>query len=198
MDEERLRIERARGGDGPDARAAFEALVRAHQGAVYGLAMRMVRDHDEADEIAQRTFVRAWSSLRAFEGRSSFRTWVLTICANLCRNHHRDRARFRDEPAPELVAEEAPAGERLERAEVLARLQEAVAALPARQREVVELRVYQGLPFREVAGALSITENNAKVSFHHAVKALRARLGEAVAGLASMPAARRDSEGGIR
>lgn len=175
-------IDRARAGDG----RAFDDLIRRHQRAVYGLAMRFLRDHDEADDIAQKTFVRAWGRLREFEGRSSLKTWLLTICANLCRNHHRDRKRFAD-VAPDSVepAEEAIGAQRLERERRLEGVKEAVAALPERQRLIVELRVYQGLAFKEIAVALSTSENAAKVNFHYAVKTLRAKLGDAAASLAS-------------
>src|SRR4051812_10336823 len=90
--EESALIERARAGDG----RAFEEIVRAHQRTVYAVAFRFLRDHDEADEVAQRTFLRAWNHLKEFEARSSLKTWLLKICVNLCKNHHRDRKRFVD------------------------------------------------------------------------------------------------------
>src|SRR5579859_8163162 len=120
MDQDQALIEQARGGNG----RAFEALIKAHQRAVYGLAMRLLKDHDEADEISQRTFLRAWDHLPDFEGRSSLKTWLLKICMNLCRNHHRDNARFVRGVEPEELAppEEAVGSERLEREEILERL----------------------------------------------------------------------------
>lgn len=170
MDDERSWIERAREGDG----RAFEEIVRRHQRAVYGMAMRLLRDHDDADDVAQRTFLRAWDSLREFEGRSSLRTWLLTICANLAKNHLRDHARL----VREIVdgVEDAAGARRLEEEEGLARLRAAVAELPEKQRLTVELRAYQGLPFKEVAQAIGTSENSAKVNFHYAVKALKAKL----------------------
>lgn len=178
-------IERARGGDA----RAFEELVRRHQRPVYGLAMRMLRDPDDADDIAQKTFVRAWNHLKEFEGRASLRTWLFRICMNLCRNHHRDHRRFVDvDPESVEPAEEAAGSERLEREQRLELLREAVAALPEKQRMTVELRVYQGLPFKEIAEALSTTENAAKVNFHYAVKSLKAKVGDA---LGALDAARR-------
>ena len=186
-------IERARSGDG----RAFEELVRRHQRPVYGLAMRMLRDHDEADEIAQKTFLRAWDHLADFEGRCALRSWLFRICMNLCKNHHRDRARFVDAAPPDEPAEEAVGSERLEREQVLEKLREAVASLPPKQRATVELRVYQGLPFKEVAAALETTENASKVSFHLAVKNLKSRLGDAVRALsgAEEPRTPRAEEG---
>ncbi len=170
MDDERSWIEAARRGDG----RAFEEIVRRHQRAVYGMAMRLLRDHDDADDVAQRTFLRAWDALGTFEERSSLRTWLLKICANLAKNHLRDHARL----VREIVdsAEDAPGTARLEDEETMARLRDAVAGLPEKQRLAVELRVYQGLPFKEIAIALDTSENSAKVSFHYAVKTLKAKL----------------------
>lgn len=161
----------ARRGDG----RAFEEIVRAHQRAVYGMAMRLLRDHDEADDVAQRTFLRAWDALGDFEARSSLRTWLLKICMNLARNRIRDRSRLVREVVE--IGEDAPGSARLEEAESAALVREAIAELPEKQRLAVELRVYQGLPFKDVAVALETTENSAKVSFHYAVKALKAKLG---------------------
>lgn len=184
-DDERECLERARSGDAH----AFEDLVKLHQKPVYGLAMRMLRDHDDADDVAQRTFLRAWNHLADFEGRCAFRSWLFRICMNLCRNHHRDRAKFVDlENPPELV-EEAVGAERLEREELLEKLREAVGKLPPKQRATVEMRIYQSLPFKEIAAALETTENASKVNFHLAVKSLKARLGDVARLLARAPEA---------
>lgn len=173
-------IGRARAGEG----RAFEEIVRLHQRSVYGLAMRYLRDHDDADDVAQRTFVRAWDHLGEFEGRSSLKTWLLKICVNLCKNHHRDRRRFVDvDPETVEPAEDAVGSERIEYEEGLERLREAVAALPEKQRLTVELRVFQSLPFKEIAAALDTTENAAKVNFHYAVKSLKAKVGGALGAL---------------
>lgn len=179
-DDERQCLERARAGDAK----AFADLVKRHQKPVYGLAMRMLRDHDDADDIAQRTFLRAWNHLTDFEGRCAFRSWLFRICMNLCRNHHRDRAKFVDMANPPEPVEEAVGAERLEREEILEKLRVAVSSLPPKQRATVEMRIYQSLPFKEIAAALETTENASKVNFHLAVKNLKARLGEAVRLLA--------------
>ena len=179
-DDERELLERARARHLP----SFEALVKRHQKPVYGLAMRMLRDHDDADDIAQRTFLRAWNHLADFEGRCAFRSWLFRICMNLCRNHHRDRAKFVDMANPPEPVEEAVGAERLEREEILEKLRVAVAALPPKQRATVEMRIYQSLPFKEIAAALDTTENASKVNFHLAVKNLKTRLGDVVRLLA--------------
>ena len=196
-EDEQSWIDRARAGEG----RAFEELVRRHQRAVYGMAMRWLRDHDDADDVTQRTFLRAWDGLKEFEGRSQLRTWLLRICMNLCKNHHRDRAKFATGVAPEDVApaSDAMGSERLEREEMLERVREATAALPEKQRLTMELRVQQGLAFKEIALVLDTTENAAKVNFHYAVKALKAKIGydpETGAIAPQANDARREKDGG--
>jgi len=108
-----------------------------------------------------------------------FRAWLVRIAVNVGKNHARDVGRWRFESA-EVLAESAATGPDavalLERSEQRRRVRAAMGCLSVRQREVVMLRVDGGLPFKEVAEALRITENNAKVHFHHAVKRLKAAM----------------------
>ena len=169
-----LLIERFRAGD----RAAFEELVRRYQRPVFSLALRYLRSDADAKDLVQRTFVKAYGALAGFRAEASFRTWLYRIAINLCLNHLRDRRReeVRSElgdalPAPQVGGEKAL----LER-ERGAHLRDAIAELPPKQRLVLELRIYDELPFREVAELAGCSENAAKVNFHHAVKRLRALL----------------------
>jgi RNA polymerase sigma-70 factor, ECF subfamily len=164
-------IERYRAGD----RSAFDELVRRYQKPLYYLCLRYVRVEADAKDLAQRTLVKAYSALAGFRAASSFRTWLYRIAINFCLNHLRDRKReeMRPELSDALIA--PPSGDRalIER-ERGARLRDAIAELPPKQRMVLELRVYEELPFREVAELAGCSENSAKVNFHHAVKRLRA------------------------
>lgn len=165
-------VEAFRGGD----RAAFEALVRRHQGVVWAVAMRVCRDHAAAEDVSQRAFIAAMEHLDDLKG--AFRPWLLRITANLAKNFRRDHARLvPTETLPDEASREPGADERLDAARVAQALRDAVLELPARQREVVTLRIDGQLPFAEIAATLGITENNAKVTFHTATKRLRERLG---------------------
>ena len=82
MDNEQALIQRAQKG----SHEAFAALVEEHQRYVYNLALRVVRDENEALDLAQETFVRAWTALPNFKGQSQFRTWLYRIVTNLCYN----------------------------------------------------------------------------------------------------------------
>ena len=169
-------ISRIKEGD----KSAFGELVRRHQAPIYYYCLRMSGREEDARDLTQRTFIRAYKAVGRFEGRSSLNTWLFQIAANLCRNHHRDRSRVQfvpEENAPE-VSQEAVAEEALSQAGERSSLRLAVAQLPSRQREVLSLRVYQDLPFKEIAQKVGISVGNARVSYHVAVKALREIMGE--------------------
>lgn len=165
------------------SRVAFAELVRRYQKPLYFLCFRYVRDHDAAADLAQRSFIRVMEKIHELRDAQIFRGWLFRIGANLALNHLRDNARFveegtggTEEPTP--VAE---AHDLLEAAQDAEALRRAVAALPTKQRMTLELRIYEELPFKEIAEALETTEGAAKVNFHYAVKRLRSLLGPAAA-----------------
>jgi RNA polymerase sigma-70 factor (ECF subfamily) len=177
--EDEILVDRFREGDA----RAFEELVRRHQRAVFHLARRFVRDDDEAKDVAQRAFVKAYQGVHALRGGAAFRTWLFRITANLALNHIRDNRRvLASEDAGVNVPIEAIGAGRIDDAQRRAQLIRALDELPPKQRLVLELRVFEELPFREVAHIAGCTENAAKVNFHHAVKRLRAHIIETGAG----------------
>ncbi len=174
--EDEVLVDRFRAGDA----RAFEELVKRHQRAVFYLARRFVRDDDEAKDVAQRAFVKAYQGLHGLRGGGAFRTWIYRIASNLALNHIRDHARVQPtEDAGRDVPVDAVGADRLDDAERRERILVALDRLPPKQRLVVELRVFQELSFREVGEAAGCSENAAKVNFHHAVKKLRACMEEA-------------------
>ncbi len=166
--------------------AAFGALLRRHEPLVLSLVRRYVRTPEDARDLAQRTFLRAFEAVRrsqTWHVRQDvpFRRWLVRVAVNLARNHLRDETRWTRAPLESVEADRATqpaAPEALERAEREVRVRRAVLRLPQRQREVLTLRIDAELPFGELAAALGITENAAKVSFHHAVRRLRELVGE--------------------
>jgi RNA polymerase sigma-70 factor (ECF subfamily) len=165
--------------------AAFDDLVRRNEELVLRIVRRYARDAEDARDLSQKTFVRAFEAARRtfsrpFGERVPFRRWLVRIAVNLARNHARDAGRWgradpddagaRVEALPQ-AGQGALAG--LIDAERAARVRRAVLELPLRQREVIALRLDAELPFSEIAAALGISENAAKVSFHHAAKRLR-------------------------
>lgn len=167
-------VARAQRGD----RAAFAALVRAHQDEVYTLARRLVGDPHLAADVAQDALVRAWRALPAFRGDSKLSTWLHRITVNTAWTH-RDRARRHAAVALDEVAERPAlpgvdhdpevAGEMLE---LRGRLRHALDRLPEGQRQIVVLKDVYGWSHTEIARTMGISVTAAKVRLHRA----RARL----------------------
>ncbi len=167
--------------------AAFGTLVERYRALVFALMRRYTARPEDAADLSQQAFLRALEgSRRVFwrwspSGPTPFRAWLIRIALNLAKNHARQGLRWRrvallEVPAPE--ARDESAQEALERAEREHRVRAAVLTLPRRQREVLTLRVDAGLGFRDISETLGITETNAKVNFHHAVKRLRAQVAD--------------------
>jgi RNA polymerase sigma-70 factor (ECF subfamily) len=159
--------------------AAFEHLVRHYQRPVFYLAMRYVKSEADAADLTQKTFLRAFNSLGRFRGDASFRTWLYRIAINLSLNHLRDRKRETvSEISDDAMSLDAVGAKNVIADERAERLRAAIEELPPKQKMVLELRIYDELPFKEVAALADCSENAAKVNFHHAIKRLRALLAD--------------------
>lgn len=155
-------------------RAAFSELVTRYERQVFYVVWRYVRNDEDAKDLVQATFVKAWQNAATFRGDSSVRTWLYRIGVNLALNYVRDHGKWHTESVKDDAASAEPnAAERIANAEEGRQLRQAVEELPAKQRLVVELRVQEGLSFREVADVAECSEDAAKANFHHAIKRLR-------------------------
>lgn len=159
-----------------DEDAATE-LVQRHTSALARFLAVQGAPDDELDDVVQDALIKAFRGLRSFRGGASFRTWLLTIGANVVKDRRRQwRKRNMVELSPTLrdpgqdTAGEAEAGW------TAARLGEEIGKLPRLQREVFLLRAQQGIEYGEIAGGLGISEGSARVHFHHAVKRLKERI----------------------
>lgn len=173
-------ITRFRQGD----RNVYAELVKRYQQPIYYFLLRLTRREEDARDLSQRTFIRAMQALDRFEGRSSFKTWLFQIASNLSRNHHRDTTRVQTvEVEDDTLVSEPFALDHMMGEEMRGQLREAVESLPPRQKAVLLLRVYQDMPFQDIADREGITVGNARVNFHLAVKTLKATLD----GMESIP-----------
>lgn len=148
-------LARARSGNLP----AFEEIVRRYQRRVYATALRIVRRHELADEVVQEAFLRAFETLGRFDLGRPFGPWVCRIAANLAINHVRSpaaREQSLAEPAPDPPSTAAGPLEGVLDAEAHEILGRALDTLPAEQRAVFALRVFEELSYREIADALGI------------------------------------------
>ena len=170
--------------------AAFSELWRRHAATAHAAVRRFARAPEDGADLVQRAFLRALEAARRRArlplSPFPFRPYLLRVALNLARNHVRDEARWRRAPLEAVEGEGAGAAPgdgrspdaetSLLQAERQELVRAAVRELPRRQREVLTLRIDAGLSFADVALTLGITEGNARVSFHHAARRLRAAL----------------------
>lgn len=155
--------------------AAWEALMRAHQEAVFRLAYLIVGDPDDAEDVAQETFLRAWKHLRGFDATRPLRPWLLSIASNLSSNRRRSAGRyfaaltraFRDEPAPATVEDKSSEKSQADE------LWKAVQKLNMQDQQIVYLRYFLNLPIAEAAQVLQVAEGTIKSRLSRALEKLR-------------------------
>ena len=167
-------VEAARDGSRP----AFDELVRRTYTESYTLALRLVGNEEDARDVTQETYLRAYRSLATFRGDAQFTTWLYRITANCASTHLGRRARHRhEELRDDLNVYDLDASRNPEnRSEVVAlrdELVEQLRRLPPKLRAVVVLRDIYDLPHDQIAQELSITESAAKVRLHRARRKLR-------------------------
>ncbi|SEG60730.1 RNA polymerase, sigma subunit, ECF family [Bryocella elongata] len=182
-------IRQAQKGD----RAAFDTLVRRYDRSVLRLALHMLGNEQDAQDVHQDAFIKAYRHLSNFRFECSFYTWLYRIVTNLCLDQLRRRKSRREDPstATDAAGEEMdllanitdgraganPARE-LERKTMHTAIQSALDELTPRERTVFELKHYQGLKLRTIGEMLSTTEETAKNTLFRATRKLRAKLAE--------------------
>lgn len=165
-------------------RQAFTELMRRYQQRVYWSARRIVGTHDEADDIAQETFIKAYLALGDFRGDASFFTWLYRIAVNLSLNAVRKKQvlnylRESSVLRRVLPLEEDPA-QQTEFHELQSRLEAAVAKLPEKQRAVFVLRYYDELSYDDIAQVLKTSVGGLKANYFHALKKIQRHLKDEV------------------
>jgi len=169
-------IQRAQKGD----HDAFAVLVNQHQRYVYNLALRVLKDENEALDLAQETFIRAWTAFPNFRGQSRFRTWLYRIATNLCYNRlpnlRRSLSELGDdfvEDIPETKTTPTNPARRLESKELREFLQRAVMDLDEHYRVLITLRYHDELTYDEIASTLSLPIGTVKTGLFRAKERLR-------------------------
>ena len=165
---------------------AFETLMLRHRTPVYAFLLRLTGERTRAEDLVQETFLRLVKGAAAWEPRAAVRTWLFTIARNLAADEAR-RAVFRraeplDAPGPrgaaQAPADDPPPDRAADSALLRPKLEAALAALPAEQREVFLLREHAGLRFHEIAKVTGTPENTVKSRMRYALEALRQKLAE--------------------
>jgi RNA polymerase sigma-70 factor, ECF subfamily len=159
---------------------AFDVIVERHRRTVYQLCYRFVSNHEDASDLSQDVFLRAYRGLRGFRGGSSLATWLYRIGVNVCLNRVSIKT-----PQTESIderqhvdrgAESAP--ERLLKGERAARVRAAIARLPRKQRATLILRIYQEMSHQQIADVLGSSVGAVKANFFHALRNLKKLLGD--------------------
>jgi RNA polymerase sigma-70 factor (ECF subfamily) len=185
-EEDRGLVGRAQAGDA----GAFEALVRRYQGWVFTLALRMVGNRAEAEDVAQEVFLKAYRGLAGFKAASRFTTWLYAIASHHCLNHLQARSRRgasagrdrshaeRDLPvAVERLPDGAPRADALlERAEFARIVQAEMAHLTEEHRLILVLRDIQGLSYEAIARTLGLEPGTVRSRLHRARMEMKERL----------------------
>jgi RNA polymerase sigma-70 factor (ECF subfamily) len=175
--------EQARKGD-PQA---FRVLVNRHGRSLFGVAYRMVGNEQDAEDVVQETFLRAYKQLHRFDGRASFRTWLWRIATNCSLDLIRSRKSRKEQSVSaddedanqwlERIAADQPTPERLTHSTQIARLLElALQQLTEMERSAFVMRHYEKCGIEEIANALGVEPNAAKHSVYRAVGKLRRAL----------------------
>lgn len=143
------------------------------------MALRIVGTHEEADDLAQQTFINAFRAIDQFEKRASFKTWLYQIVINLSRNYLRDRARRpKTEGVEDMneisVSDKSPSQiDLLLKAETSHQLKIAIDALPEKQRLTLMLRAFGEESYENIAKAMGCLSGTARANYHHSIVALK-------------------------
>ncbi len=159
---------------------AFATLVRRYERPVYHIALRTLKDAEEARDVAQEAFFKAYRSLRTFRAGAKFSTWIYSIAYHACCDRLNRRKRFSDDALPES-ADPGPGPEvtaiALEEAQ---RLRDAIALLPEKYRIVITLYHLQGRQYDEIAAVLGLPMGTVKTHLFRAKELLRRLLGRSM------------------
>lgn len=166
---------------------SFDLLVKKYQRKIYFLAYRMVKNHDAADDIAQETFIKSYSSIRSFRLGHSFYTWLYRICMNLAINHLKrqkfviSESQFEEEASPlEKEVEGQDPLTLLVQKEQERKIEQAIDSLPPKYKAVFVLKVYEDLSYEEIAQTLKISLGTVMSRLFRARERLRESLKDMV------------------
>jgi RNA polymerase sigma-70 factor (ECF subfamily) len=168
----------------------FEILIRRYMEKAFRIALDFTHDREEAKDLSQDAFLRAFSRIKQFDGRSSFYTWFYRLTVNLCLDHARRKGKViwerleREadgaiEPI-ELTDDSATPDQEAMAGEAIRRVDQTLEAMPKKQRTAFLLRNHQGLSITDIAKVMKTTEGTVRVYLHRAVAALRQSLVEFV------------------
>lgn len=156
-----------------ECRTAFGEVIRRYSEPLYRQIRRMVENHDDANDLLQNTFMKAWSSIDAFRGQAKLSTWLYKIAINesiTFLNRERKRQNIPLDGDDSFLINSIEADRYTDGDELLKRLRIAIASLPEKQRLVFNMRYYDEMKYEQMSEILGTSEGALKASYHLAVK----------------------------
>ena len=155
---------------------AFTALVNKYRRQVYAVARRFTNNHEEADDLAQETFVKAYNNLKTFRGEAGFKTWLLRITTNLSINYKKSGRVSKDSgdtPDDTMTSDATVPLDNLIHGEKRQELYRAIQRLPPKQKQTLLLKSFREMTCEEVAGVMKCSVGTVKANVFNAMKRLR-------------------------
>lgn len=161
--------------DASTKEAAFTRLVREYQEPLYWQIRRMVVIHDDADDVLQNTFIKAWSAIDSFRQESRLQTWLFRIAINESLNHLSKKKQVLSLDQTEIgIADTLASDSYFDGDEVQKQFQTAINSLPEKQRLVFNLKYFDEMKYEDMSDMLGTSIGALKASYHHAVKKISA------------------------
>lgn len=161
--------------DASTKEAAFTRLVREYQEPLYWQIRRMVVVHDDADDVLQNTFIKAWSAIDSFRGESRLQTWLFRIAINEALNHLSKKKQVLSlDQTDGSLADMLASDSYFDGDEVQRQFQTAINTLPEKQRLVFNLKYFDEMKYEDMSSLLGTSIGALKASYHHAVKKISA------------------------
>ena len=159
---------------------AFEELVRRYRNDVYGLSYHFLRDREEALDVSQEVFIKAFRSLGRFRGDAGIKTWLLRIAANHCKDYFKKRrlstVSMDAMPTQDFFPAPSDPGKELANTELGKAIQQALDGISPKHRTAFVLREFEGLSYKEMAEVMNCSEGTVMSRLHHARKKLQDKL----------------------
>lgn len=166
--------------DASKAHAAFDTLMRTYGEAIYWQIRKMVVSHDDANDLLQNVFLKAWKNIHRFRGDAKLSTWLYKIAVNESinfLNQERQRRSITDDTEDSFLLANIEADPYFDGDALQLELQKAIASLPEKQRLVFNMRYFDEMKYEEISDILGTSVGALKASYHHAVKKIEQAIG---------------------
>lgn len=166
--------------DEKKARGAFDTLMRTYSEPIYWQIRKLVVSHEDASDLLQNVFLKAWKNIHNFRGDAKLTTWLYKIAVNESinfLNHERQRRQLTDDSDDSFLLSSIEADPYFDGDQLQIELQKAIASLPEKQRIVFNMRYFDEMKYEQISEILGTSVGALKASYHHAVKKIEQAIG---------------------